>query len=378
MRRWRLQRRPAGLPGAQQPLRPALAVRLARRRTPPLRAGPLRVGRATGLPVGRLRVSHRPRRHTDRRTDYLPRRFMGEYLAWFYETLVAAAPPNMEVVRHRRGPSTSSARRLGGSGCVLDERDGDERRPRRAHLRPHLQRGAGPGHRVMAAPAALPGRLLRKLASPAGAPMAIGGMGLVAFDLLAALTVGRGGSFDDSGMRKRYVPSGREPEIYLYSRSGVPYCAKSAHGIDPTGDYQPVVCTPGGLGRREPRWRAPGRSAKPTSGRPPASALRRDAGPVLHPRAPAWRAAPTPRRRPAALVRRLAGRALPRRSSPPGRRPRSVRSRGPALRRRRLRPLVGQGLRALRLRDGRARSRRGARAGWQPGEGGAGGAAHPA
>ena len=33
-------------------------------------------------------------------TDYLPRRLMGEYLAWFYDTLVAYAPPNLEIVRH--------------------------------------------------------------------------------------------------------------------------------------------------------------------------------------------------------------------------------------------------------------------------------------
>ena len=33
-------------------------------------------------------------------TDYLPRRLMGEYLAWFYDTLVAYAPPNPKIVRH--------------------------------------------------------------------------------------------------------------------------------------------------------------------------------------------------------------------------------------------------------------------------------------
>src|SRR5271155_5704085 len=33
-------------------------------------------------------------------TDYLPRRLMGEYLAWFYDRLVAEAPPNLEIVRH--------------------------------------------------------------------------------------------------------------------------------------------------------------------------------------------------------------------------------------------------------------------------------------
>ena len=33
-------------------------------------------------------------------TDYLPRRLMGEYLVWFYETLLQNAPANLEVVRH--------------------------------------------------------------------------------------------------------------------------------------------------------------------------------------------------------------------------------------------------------------------------------------
>ena len=79
---------------------------------------------------------------------------------------------------------------------------------------------------------------------PPGAPVAVAGMGLVGFDVLTALTVGRGGTYEHMGRRKRYVPSGREPVIHLYSRSGVPYCAKSAHGVDPYGEYQPVVCTP--------------------------------------------------------------------------------------------------------------------------------------
>ncbi len=83
--------------------------------------------------------------------------------------------------------------------------------------------------------------------APAGSSVAVAGMGLVGFDVLTALTVGRGGTFEDRGDRAdrlRYVPSGREPAITLYSRSGAPYCAKSATGVDPYGQYQPVVCTP--------------------------------------------------------------------------------------------------------------------------------------
>jgi hypothetical protein len=44
-----------------------------------------------------------------------------------------------------------------------------------------------------------------------GEPIAIAGMGLVGYDLVTALTIGRGGEYKDEGDRKRYVP-GREPE----------------------------------------------------------------------------------------------------------------------------------------------------------------------
>ena len=32
--------------------------------------------------------------------DYLPRRVMGEYLQWFYATLVESAPAKVEIVHH--------------------------------------------------------------------------------------------------------------------------------------------------------------------------------------------------------------------------------------------------------------------------------------
>ena len=168
---------------------------------------------------------------------------MGEYLVWFYDALVADAPPNLEIVRHVAA-ALDIAPVLGGRESVLLD-NGD------TIVVDHVVLTSGHTYNVEA-----PGdpdgvRFLRPYpvgffdqSLPPGAPIAIAGMGLVGFDLMTALTIGRGGSFADEGNRKRYVRSGREPIIYLYSRSGVPYCAKSAHGVDPTGDYQPVVCTP--------------------------------------------------------------------------------------------------------------------------------------
>ncbi|HVC70474.1 MAG TPA: FAD/NAD(P)-binding protein [Acidimicrobiales bacterium] len=176
-------------------------------------------------------------------TDYLPRRLMGEYLVWFYDTLVADAPSNIEVVRHYATAVDIAPVGDGREAVVLDngetlrvnhvvltsghtwneEADDDEADVR--GLRPY------------------PVEYFDSTVAP-GSPIAIAGLGLVGFDLLTALTVGRGGRFEDVGDRMRYRPSGNEPIIHMYSRSGIPYCAKSAHGVDPYGGYQPVVCTP--------------------------------------------------------------------------------------------------------------------------------------
>ena len=178
-----------------------------------------------------------------RPTDYLPRRLMGEYLAWFYDTLVADAPDNLEIVRHYAAAVDISPEIGGREAVVLDS--GTTLSVDHVVLTSgHTFNAEQPGRSGAV-------RYLRPYPVeyfdepiPPGAPVAVAGMGLVGFDVLTALTVGRGGTYEPMGSRKRYVPSGREPVIHLYSRSGVPYCAKSAHGVDPYGAYQPVVCTP--------------------------------------------------------------------------------------------------------------------------------------
>ncbi len=176
-------------------------------------------------------------------TDYLPRRLMGEYLAWFYEALLADAPPNLEIVRHYAA-ATDITPEIGGHETVwLD--DGSRLKVDHVVLtsghtfNEEREATADEVHYLRPYPV----EYFESAVAP-GEPIAVAGMGLVGYDLITALTIGRGGTYTDHGDRKRYLPSGREPEIYFYSRSGVPYCAKSAHGVDPTGDYQPIVCTP--------------------------------------------------------------------------------------------------------------------------------------
>src|SRR5579875_247210 len=178
-------------------------------------------------------------------TDYLPRRLMGEYLAWFYDTLVAYAPANLEIVRHYAAAVDISPALHGREAVLLDNGT--------TVIVDHVVLTSG--HTWNEEPGAGGGaRYLRPYpvedldcSVAAGSSVAVAGMGLVGYDVLTALTIGRGGTFTercDRADRLRYVPSGREPVITLYSRTGVPHCAKSATGVDPYGQYQPVVCTP--------------------------------------------------------------------------------------------------------------------------------------
>jgi uncharacterized NAD(P)/FAD-binding protein YdhS len=179
-------------------------------------------------------------------TDYLPRRLMGEYLAWFYEALVADAPPNLEIVRHYAAVSDITPT-IGGRETVLLDNGTQISVDHVVLTSGHTfneERANNANEVHYARP--YPVEYFESAVAP-GEPIAIAGMGLVGYDLLTAFTIGRGGTYDRIGDRYRYVPSGREPDIFFYSRSGVPYCAKSAHGVDPTGDYQPIVCTPAAL-----------------------------------------------------------------------------------------------------------------------------------
>ena len=176
--------------------------------------------------------------------DYLPRRLMGGYLSWFYETALRELPTNVEVIPYHAAATDIIAEADNRERIVLA--DG------RSILVHHvvLTSGHTPNREATPAPGAVPSRSPYPVAlfdrSPAPSEhIAVSGMGLVAYDIIAALTTGRGGRFrDDVGNRMTYLPSGCEPVIELFSRSGVPYCAKSVTGTDPTGDYQPVACTP--------------------------------------------------------------------------------------------------------------------------------------
>ena len=170
---------------------------------------------------------------------FLPRRLMGEYLQWFYRALLVGAPPGVHIVHHPTAAVDVVARRdgseevrLGNGGTVVVD---------------HVI--VTSGHTANQHPDET-GRDLDPYpvgsyvdAIPAGASVAVSGMGLVALDVVTALTVGRGGQFVENGAGFRYRPSGREPLVQLFCRSGLPFTAKSVTGKDRSDVYKPVICT---------------------------------------------------------------------------------------------------------------------------------------
>ncbi len=167
---------------------------------------------------------------------------MGEYLQWFYRALLAGAPASVHIMHHPTSAIDLVARRDGseevrlanGSAVVVDHvivasghtanQDVDGCREINPYpVAPYVE------------------------TIPAGAKVAVSGMGLVAIDVVTALTIGRGGEFVKESGGLSYRPSGREPVLQLYCRSGLPFAAKSVTGKDRSTVYKPLICTPEAL-----------------------------------------------------------------------------------------------------------------------------------
>ncbi len=178
-----------------------------------------------------------------RPNDFLPRRLLSAYLAWAANEITAAAPASCTLVRHRTtavdivpgAADTETVVLADGSRLdadavfvtvghhTLHEPPAPAADPRlisRPYPLPEALDGIGPGDRV-----------------------AVLGTGLTAMDVLATLTLGRGGRHTTGADGMRYLPSGREPSIVLTNRSGMP--SRSRPRLHPGRvRFAPLVLTP--------------------------------------------------------------------------------------------------------------------------------------
>ncbi|HWO64838.1 MAG TPA: FAD/NAD(P)-binding protein [Umezawaea sp.] len=78
---------------------------------------------------------------------------------------------------------------------------------------------------------------------PDGSAVGLLGLGLTFYDLMLALTVGRGGRFVDDGDGLRYLASGREPVLIGGSRSGVALPARGVNQKPAALKFRPTLFT---------------------------------------------------------------------------------------------------------------------------------------
>jgi hypothetical protein len=155
--------------------------------------------------------------------EYLPRARLGEYLRWSAAALLRRAPANL-AVRHLRVRAIDI--RPDGAGAVVTLSDGARHHVDLAIVTTgHGVASPPPAGRRDAARITDPYPLPQQVEAVAPeATVALIGTGLTAMDVIAALTVGRGGRFSGGD----YISSGQEPRIILANRTGWLPCARPA------------------------------------------------------------------------------------------------------------------------------------------------------
>ena len=163
----------------------------------------------------------------------------GRYLEWTYARLAAAARKAGAAVVHHRTEALALARTESGFSIELAG-EADLAADAVVLAVGHLPAALNPEQsRLSDAAARLGLRYLPPAVPsdadfsvlPAGEPVLVRGLGLNFFDIMAQVTLGRGGRFESTGepagRALRYEPSGREPVLVAASRRGTPYRAKA-------------------------------------------------------------------------------------------------------------------------------------------------------
>jgi uncharacterized NAD(P)/FAD-binding protein YdhS len=199
------------------------------------------------------------RQHPDHRwaslgpNDYAPRSVYGEYLHSVYGNLVANAPDNVVVfpvkacverierydhkrmlVSDQNGYVLVADKVVLATGHPRNFPDDTEQRFHQfAQRRPELRYLRGDSAAELPLDAIEPSE-----------QVGIIGLGLTFFDVLMALTLGRGGKFNTrAGGELYYQASGREPHIVAGSRSGLIMPARGNNQKPPTYRYHPLFIT---------------------------------------------------------------------------------------------------------------------------------------
>jgi uncharacterized NAD(P)/FAD-binding protein YdhS len=174
---------------------------------------------------------------------YYGRGLFGRYLQWAFRYVCALAPPNVEIVV--KAAEVLRAHRDDDEAWVLETAEAKIRVDylflTTGHTRPARRDATAPAPGAQATLVVDdPYPVHQSLAKiRPGMTVAVEGMGLTSFDVIAELTVGRGGRFvTDAAGHRCYVRSGREPHLLVFSRSGVPLSARAVNQKGVSNQYR--------------------------------------------------------------------------------------------------------------------------------------------
>ncbi|WP_322052986.1 FAD/NAD(P)-binding protein [Paraburkholderia bannensis] len=205
--------------------------------------------------------------------DHLPRSLLGEYLAWFYRRIVDALPPTVRVV-HRRARVVDlverdaqisagfNASNNAGFDLVLGSGDVARadyvflttghgyRKPTDDDLAFSAFAERHASHNPNLAYFTSPYPVEKLAAISSAATVAVQGFGLTAHDVISSLTLGRGGRYIEENGALRYLRSGDEPNILLFSRNCLPFAARGINQKGLTGRHRARFFTPEAVAAR--------------------------------------------------------------------------------------------------------------------------------
>lgn len=175
---------------------------------------------------------------------------LGEYLTWAFDRIVRYLPKNVRIEHHRRRVVDLLEQKNGEFTVCLDngfQYQADyvfittghgTRAPTKSDLTfdafARSEGAKNPRLNFYSSP--YPIHCLGTI--PADAILAVQGLGLTAYDVISALTTGRGGQFVDSKGQFLYLPTGREPKILLFSRNCLPFSARGVNQKGISGRHQ--------------------------------------------------------------------------------------------------------------------------------------------
>lgn len=182
-------------------------------------------------------------------TAYLPRKYMGAYLQDAYRRLLANLPDNLSVCIYKEYVKDITVNKT--SGRVIYQIHGMARKPVSVD-----KLFICTGHGVMNQTTYQAKEMVDVADTQekttwinpyhdiqAKQRVLIQGLGLSAVDIINMLTVGRQGKYIlNVNQTLQYIPSGYEPKLYLYSRTGLPFRSRPMVSAD-RKQYKPYCLT---------------------------------------------------------------------------------------------------------------------------------------